>query len=151
MRILFLFFLLIPVVEIILLIEVGGYIGALNTAFLVVLTAIIGSMMLKRQGFSTLHRAREKLNYGQIPLQEMMEGICLAVGGALLITPGFVTDIAGFALLLPYTRQWLARSLSKHLQNSATFVASNKFTQRSKSSIIEGEFERDNNDHKPLE
>ncbi len=147
MRILFLCFLLIPIIEITLLIKVGGYIGALNTAFIVVLTAIIGSMMLKRQGFATLSRAREKLNQGQIPLQEMMEGICLAVGGALLITPGFVTDIVGFTLLLPYARKWLAISLSKHLHHSSTFVASNEFTQRNDSSIIEGELD---DDVKPL-
>jgi len=147
-RILFFLFLIIPIIEIILLIEVGGYIGALNTALLVVLTAVIGSLMLRQQGLATFFRARERIDSGQIPLQEMMEGICLAVGGALLVTPGFFTDAVGFALLMPHTRRWLAASLGKRLHLYAAQSASNGFAKpkthdNQSGDIIEGEVEPD--------
>ncbi len=152
MRLLFFLFLLTSIVEIILLIEVGGYIGAVNTVLLVVLTAFIGSLMLKRQGLATFLRARERIDSGQIPLQEMVEGICLAVGGALLVTPGFVTDIAGFALLIPRTRRWLAASLGMRLHSYATGAASGRPGQSTNyhngsDDVIEGEVEPDESKH----
>ena len=100
MRVLFLLFIVAPVLEMWLLIEVGAMIGALPTIGCVVLTAIIGASMLRQQGFATLFRAQQRLDQGQIPLQEMMEGLVLAVGGALLLTPGFITDALGFACLI---------------------------------------------------
>ena len=89
-------FLVIPIIEVYLLIEVGGIIGAGWTILLIVLTAIIGVNLLRQQGVSTLMRANQAMSQGQIPAMEMMEGIFLAVGGALLITPGFFTDAIGF-------------------------------------------------------
>ncbi len=80
-------FLIIPVIEIYLIIKVGGFIGAGWTILLIVLTAIIGVSLLRQQGLSTLMRANQAMSQGQIPAMEMMEGIFLAVGGALLITP----------------------------------------------------------------
>ena len=102
-----LLFMLIPIVEMWILIEVGGWIGALPTIGLVVLTAMIGLSLLKQQGLSTLLRARRKMDEGAIPASELVSGVMIAVGGALLLTPGFVTDALGFALLIPQTRQWL--------------------------------------------
>ena len=102
-----LIFMLIPIVEMWILIEVGGWIGALPTIGLVVLTATIGLSLLKQQGLSTLMRARRKMDEGAIPASELVSGVMIAVGGALLLTPGFVTDALGFALLIPQTRQWL--------------------------------------------
>ena len=102
-----LIFMLIPIVEMWILIEVGGWIGALPTIALVVLTATIGLSLLKQQGLSTLMRARRKMDEGAIPASELVSGVMIAVGGALLLTPGFVTDALGFALLIPQTRQWL--------------------------------------------
>ena len=104
MRFALLLFIVMPILEMWLLITVGGHIGALNTIFLVMLTALLGIGLLKRQGFATLWRGQEKLQQGQVPAQEMIEGIVLAVSGALLLTPGFVTDIIGFLGLLPITR-----------------------------------------------
>jgi UPF0716 protein FxsA len=104
MRFALLLFIVMPILEMWLLITVGGHIGALNTIFLVMLTALLGIGLLKRQGFATLWRGQEKLKQGQVPAQEMIEGIVLAVSGALLLTPGFVTDIIGFLGLLPITR-----------------------------------------------
>ena len=113
MRYVFLLFVVVPIIEIMLLIEVGEVIGTLNTAALVVLTAVIGSLMLRQQGLSTILRAQERLGSGQLPINEIVEGILLAVGGALLLTPGFATDAIGFACLLPWTRRLLAAWLVK--------------------------------------
>ena len=106
-------FLLIPIIEIFFLIKVGEVIGAWPTIILVVLTAVIGAALLRQQGLSTLARLQQNLGQGKLPAQEMIEGILLAVGGALLMTPGFVTDTIGFLCLLPVTRQWLAKAIIK--------------------------------------
>jgi UPF0716 protein FxsA len=98
---------LVPIVEMWILIEVGGWVGALPTIALVVLTAMIGLSLLKQQGLATLMRARRKVVEGTIPASELVNGVMIAVGGALLLTPGFVTDALGFVLLIPKTRQWL--------------------------------------------
>ena len=111
MQLFFLFFLVTPILEMYLLIKVGGLIGALPTIGLVALTAMIGVALLRQQGFATLLRGQQRLAEGQLPAQEMMEGFALAVGGALLLTPGFVTDAFGFALLLPFSRRALVRGL----------------------------------------
>lgn len=111
MRFLLLLFVAIPIVEMWLLIKVGGLIGALPTIALVLLTAMIGLALLRQQGFSTLMRGRGKLASGEIPAVEMIEGLVLAVSGALLLTPGFFTDAVGFAGLLPFSRRWIVRRL----------------------------------------
>ena len=112
-RLLFLLFLIIPVIEIYLLIQVGSMIGALNTVGLVVGTAILGAYLLKRQGLSTLARVQDTMARGEIPAIEMMEGIILLITGALLLTPGFFTDILGFLGLIPMIRRnfiiWLLK------------------------------------------
>ena len=104
MPIVFLLFIIIPIIEISLLINVGQLIGAWYTIGLVLLSAFIGVNMLRYQGLSTLARAQQKMRLGEMPQQEMIEGLVLAVGGALLITPGFVTDVIGFCCLFPLTR-----------------------------------------------
>ena len=120
-------FMLVPIVEMWILIEVGGWIGALPTIALVVLTATLGLSLLKRQGLSTLMSARRKMAEGSIPASELVSGVMIAVGGALLLTPGFVTDAIGFALLIPQTRQWLLFKLIDRYRDKI---------------IIEGEFHR---------
>lgn len=111
MRFLFLLFIIVPIIEITLLIQVGQAIGAWYTVGLVLLSAFIGVNMLRYQGVSTLARAQQRANQGEIPGREMVEGIVLAVGGALLVTPGFVTDVIGFCCLIPYTRQAFANTM----------------------------------------
>ena len=101
-------FLLIPVIEIYLLIQVGQVIGAGWTVLMVVLTAVIGVWLLKIQGLSMLTRAQQRLQENQLPAREILEGIALVVAGAFLLTPGFFTDGIGFLLLFPPTRIWLA-------------------------------------------
>lgn len=109
MRFLFLLFIVVPVIEITLLINVGQAIGAWYTVGLVLLSAFIGVNMLRYQGISTLARAQQRMHEGQIPGNEMVEGVVLAVGGALLLTPGFVTDVVGFLCLIPFTRKRFAK------------------------------------------
>ena len=115
MRALFLLFIVMPIIEMWLLITVGAEIGPLYTVGLVLLTAVIGVQLLRQQGFATLWRGRRKLEEGQLPAQEIVEGIILAVSGALLLTPGFVTDVVGFAGLLPLSRRFLGQLLLSKL------------------------------------
>jgi len=107
-------FVIMPIAEMWLLIEVGGRIGALPTIALVLLTATLGLALLRQQGISTLARANQRMQSGGLPVQEMAEGLFLAVGGALLLTPGFITDAIGFACLIPGLRQWLLARIIKH-------------------------------------
>lgn len=111
MRIPFLIFIIVPVVEMWVLIEVGSLIGGLTTVGLVVLTAFIGINLLRMQGTQTLQRFQAKASHGELPGQEILEGMMLAVAGALLLTPGFVTDTIGFALLVPGLRTMLFKQL----------------------------------------
>jgi UPF0716 protein FxsA len=105
----FLLVLIIPFVEIYLLLKVGGIIGAFPTIFLVVFTAVLGAWLLKQQGFATFQRLRTNLEQGKIPAYEMIEGPIILVGGALLLTPGFITDVLGFACLIPQLRRKIAQ------------------------------------------
>lgn len=107
-------FIVVPLVELYLIIKVGGAIGALWTVLLVIMTAVIGVQLLRIQGFSTLQRARQNLDQGALPAMEMMEGLFLAVGGVLLITPGFITDTLGFLCLIPASRRFMIRYLLSH-------------------------------------
>ena len=121
-------FLLVPLLEIYLLIQVGQVIGAGWTVLLVVLTAVIGVALLKRQGLSTLNRAQRKMQDGELPAHEMLEGMGLVVAGALLLTPGFFTDAVGFLLLFPPSRIWLVRAIaSRMVVTTAVNVQSREF------------------------
>ncbi len=113
MRALLLLFIVMPIVEMWLLITVGAEIGPLYTIGLVLLTAVIGVQLLRQQGFATLWRGRRKLEEGQLPAQEIVEGIILAVSGALLLTPGFVTDVVGFAGLFPLSRAFFGAAIAE--------------------------------------
>ncbi|RLA24766.1 MAG: exlusion protein FxsA, partial [Gammaproteobacteria bacterium] len=105
----FLVFLVIPFVEIYLLLQIGGIVGVFPTIALVVLTAIIGAGLLRQQGLATWQRFQDNLAKGTLPAYEMVEGPILLVGGALLLTPGFFTDIIGFACLIPPMRKKIAQ------------------------------------------
>ena len=109
-RLLLILFLLVPIAEIWLLIEVGSVIGAVATVGLVVLTAVAGAALMRVQGLATLFRARSAMAQGEVPALELLEGAVILVAGALLLTPGFVTDAAGFACLVPSLRRRLVLS-----------------------------------------
>ncbi len=102
-----LLFILVPLAEIAVFIEVGGSIGLLPTLALCVLTAAIGTVCIRQQGFSLIERARAQLDAGAAPVFELVSGVCLLIAGVLLLVPGFVTDAAGFLLLLPPVRRAL--------------------------------------------
>ncbi|WJW75284.1 FxsA family protein [Thiohalobacter sp. IOR34] len=103
-------FLVIPAVEIYVLIKVGNLLGAIPTVFLVVFTAVLGALLLRQQGLSTLQRVQLSMMRGELPAMELLEGAVLLVSGALLLTPGFVTDTLGFLGLIPPVRRWLIRA-----------------------------------------
>ncbi len=108
----------VPVIEIAVFIEIGGRIGLWWTVGLVVLTAVIGTALLRHQGLSTLARARASLDQGKLPVRELLDGVCLLIAGALLLTPGFVTDAVGALLLVPPLRWplqvWAVRWIMTH-------------------------------------
>ena len=142
-QILFLTVLIIPFVEIYVLLQVGGIIGAFPTIFLVVFTAALGAWLLRRQGFATWQRFQANLAQGVVPAYEMIEGPILLVGGALLLTPGFFTDLVGFACLIPTLRRRIAQYIiENHLVNSASGDIFNQF-KRPPQDIIEGEYSKD--------
>lgn len=142
-----LIFLIVPVLEIYLLIQVGQVIGALWTVFFVVFTAVIGIRLLKVQGLSTLSRAQQKMSTGQMPAEEMLEGMGLIVAGAFLLTPGFFTDTVGFLLLFPPTRRSLVALIVQKVMTSGSFVSAQSNLRpetRRESNVIEGvHYERD--------
>lgn len=111
MRFLFLLFVALPIAEIYLLMHIGSRIGAANTVAIVFITALIGITLLRKQGMQTLLRANQRLEQGEIPIQEVVSGVILAVGGALFLAPGFITDSIGFFCLLPWTRAYLVKTL----------------------------------------
>lgn len=106
-----LLFTAVPIIEMYLLLQVGGYLGVLPTIGMVMATAVIGVALLRAQGLATLQRGVGRLNSGEVPAQEIAEGMMLGISGALLLTPGFVTDSVGFALLIPPVRAQVFRLL----------------------------------------
>lgn len=106
----------VPLIEIGLFIEIGGFIGLWPTLALVVLTAAIGSWQLRAQGLATLARGRQQLDRGELPTRELFDGFCLVIAGALLLTPGFMTDAVGLALFVPPFRDALRRFLASRMK-----------------------------------
>lgn len=107
--ILLLAFVITPIVEIAVFIQVGDEIGLWPTLAIVIITAMAGTALLRAQGLATLARARQSLARGEFPARQVFDGACLLVAGALLLTPGFVTDGVGLALFLPPVRDRLRR------------------------------------------
>ena len=139
MPLLILAFLLIPLLEIYLLIEIGGLIGAYWTVAAVVGTALAGAALVRRQGLAALNHFRVAMGQGELPALTIMEGLILLVAGALLLTPGFFTDALGFACLTPPLRRrfiqgWLATRLVPGAKNPGATGA--------RQSPVEGEFRR---------
>jgi len=144
-QLIFLFFLIIPFVEIYLLLQLGGIVGVIPTVLLVVFTAILGAWLLRRQGFATWQRFQRNLEQGQVPAYEMIEGPILLVGGALLLTPGFFTDALGFACLVPQLRRKFAQYVIEKklikMQSGSPFQQPSQ--QQDQGNVIEGEFKKE--------
>ena len=112
---LFLAFTIIPIIEIYLLIEIGSMFGALTAVTLVILTGFLGAFLARMQGLQTLYRIQESLREGRMPSGELLDALLIVIAGLVLLTPGFLTDSAGFLLLIPATRNsikyWLRRQI----------------------------------------
>ena len=161
---LFFLFIVIPIVEIALLIQVSEVIGGWSTIALVIVTAFVGAKLVKQQGTDALKNVQVQMAQGQMPAEELFAGLCVIIAGVLLLTPGIMTDVLGFLLLTPVVRKRLAANLMSQAkvkmtnpQQSGGFYYSSfthtqspereQFTEthiqsNKPSNTLEGEFER---------
>lgn len=144
---LFLLLVILPIIEIWLMIQVGSRIGALPTLGLVLLAAVLGVNLLRKQGASVLTRANQRMQMGEVPAREMVDGLFIALSGILLLIPGFLTDAVALLCLVPWLRRWLAeKSLHKVVFRSHTMAGGFGWGQKpgndASGDIIEGEFQR---------
>jgi UPF0716 protein FxsA len=112
-----LLFTIVPLAELYILIEIGGHIGGFNTVLLVVMTAMLGALLARLQGLRTLRQIQLSLSQGQIPAEELIDGVLILLGGILLVTPGVLTDLFALVLLFSATRtpfkRWLRRRFDR--------------------------------------
>lgn len=152
MRFVLLLILLFPLIELGVLIQVGGAIGVLPVLMLVIGGGLLGAFCLRVGGVATAWRARERLSRGELPEQEMLEGLLIAMGGGLLMFPGLVSDVIGLFLLLPPSRRWLVGRLRRRIEAQALRqrAFADEMAARSgragpldpNANLIEGEYER---------
>ncbi|MCA1032323.1 membrane protein FxsA [Bacillus timonensis] len=116
MRILLALIIIVPALEIGLLVLSGNTLGVWPTVLLIISTGVIGAWLAKKQGLETLRRAQDQMQYGQIPGNAILDGLCILVGGVVLLTPGFITDAIGFLLLVPVTRNMIKPFIGKLIQ-----------------------------------
>jgi UPF0716 protein FxsA len=117
-RILFILFVIVPIIEIMVLMQVGALLGAWPTLAIVVITAWLGAKNVKQQGIATLQSVQLKMAQGEMPSDDIVAGMLLLVAGVLLVTPGFVTDIFGLSLLIPQVRMSIKGAVQKHLSSA---------------------------------
>jgi UPF0716 protein FxsA len=146
-RILLFLFIAVPILEIYLLVQVGEQIGLLSTLLTIILTAMLGASLVRREGIKTLLSLQERLNNNEMPGRELADGAMLLLAGILLVTPGFFTDAIGFALAFPLTRTLLRNRLitilAAHIQTSNQgFHSHPSEPPRANESTIEGEFQQ---------
>ncbi len=134
----------VPIMEIAVFIEVGGRLGLWPTLATVILTAMAGTALLRQQGLATLQRVRESLEANGFPMAEVFDGLCLLVAGALLLTPGFVTDAAGLLLFVPAVRVALRQAFGRYLVASGRLDARTEkpgpFASGGGDTVIDGEY-----------
>ena len=135
MNAIFLFIIGIPLIEIYLMIKIGGIIGAFNTIFLILFTAITGLYYARLEGLSAIRSGFNQLVKNEVPIYEIISGATLAFAALLLIIPGFLTDCVGFLLIIPITRKFFVNSLFSKFNN-----------KKSNEDVIEGNFEENKND-----
>lgn len=151
MRLLLLLILLFPLIELGVLIKIGSAIGVLPVLFLVIGSALLGAFCLRVAGVATAWRARERLSRGELPEQEMLEGLLIAFGGGLLLFPGVISDVLGLLLLFPPTRRLLVGRLRRRIEAQAQrqrafadelAARSGRSSGDRDANLIEGEYER---------
>lgn len=127
-RFLFLLFIIIPIIEITLLMQIGALIGAWPTVAIVIITAWLGAKNVRQQGLATMQSVQTKMAQGEMPSAEIVTGVMLLVAGVLLVTPGFVTDIFGLLLLVPQVRKALSGSVQQYIHaNQGSFSGNGHF------------------------
>lgn len=152
---LFLILIVVPLIELMLLIQVGGMIGTGWTFVLIIATAFIGAKLVRQQGLQTWSNIQQEMAQGQLPAQSLFDGICILISGVMLITPGLITDVIGLLLMIPAFRAISYRQFGSKIKFKA--AASAHFQQSQGHSTFEGEFtettETDNDhrisEHKP--
>lgn len=145
-----------PILEISVLIRVAGEIGILNTAAFALFTAVLGAYLVKQQGIATLAKLQEESQAGRVPAQQIVEGVALLIAGAVLLTPGFITDALGFALLVPPLRiaaiNWVAKKAmnnqSVHYQFTMRQPHAPSESSSSNNHVIDGEYTSTPDDQK---
>lgn len=165
--ILLLLFIFVPIIEIGLFIQVGGFLGLWPTIALVLITAFVGASLVRSQGIQTLMSVQGRLQQGEMPAQQILEGVMLAVAGVLLLTPGFMTDALGMLVLLPAPRAMIAKKMMEKMvvkNMSGGFHAGGQagfgqepfgqdpfnrdpFDQSKDGNTFEGEFEKKDDDN----
>jgi len=114
-------FIIIPLIELVILIKVGSYIGLWPTILIVVLTGIIGAFLARYQGFMIINKIKSEISSGKVPARELIDGLLILIGGIVLLTPGFLTDICGFFLLIPYTRNFIKGFVRSHFERIVNY------------------------------
>ena len=127
MLFLVLLFIVVPIAEIYVIVKVGEAIGILPTLAILIADALLGSLLLRHQGRSAWRRFNAAIAEGRFPGREAADGVMIAVGGTLLLTPGFITDVAGLLLLLPPTRALIRAGLFRYLRRRAVVVGAGGF------------------------
>jgi UPF0716 protein FxsA len=111
-----LLFVIVPIVELMLLIQLGQVVGLMPTLLLVLATGVGGAILARAEGVRVFFQFQRELASGRLPGQAMLDGIAVLVGGAFLLTPGVLTDLVGFSLLFPPTRRWIQRAVRARLE-----------------------------------
>ncbi|PCJ99035.1 MAG: exlusion protein FxsA [Zetaproteobacteria bacterium] len=142
-------FVLIPLSEIMVFINVSSEIGLGSALLIALLTAVLGGFIVKYQGINTMMTAQKSLQAGHIPSKELFDGLCLVAAGATLITPGFITDAIGFALLVPAVRDILRKKLAASTKFESMHFDTNDHRTPQDPNIIEVEYETIEDDDKP--
>lgn len=146
---LFFLFIGVPIIEIALFIQVGGWLGLWPTLAIVVLTAIAGTMMVRSQGARALANLQRSFNDLNDPTEPLAHGAMILFSGALLLTPGFFTDALGFALLIPAFRKFVMREIGKRIQVNSVVAGQTQWTTDPGETVIDGDYEVEDDPNRP--
>jgi UPF0716 protein FxsA len=113
---LFMIFAVVPVIELALLINIGSLIGVLNTVIIVILTATIGAYMVRMEGIGVMYRIQRNMQEGIFPGNELINGMMILIAGAMLLTPGFFTDVLGFLMVFPVSREFIKKIARRYIK-----------------------------------
>ncbi len=117
---LILLFTVVPIVELYILIQIGNEIGVFNTIMIVFITGVVGAVLAKSEGRQIIGNIKQDMAMGKMPGDELINGLCVLVGGAMLLTPGIFTDAFGFVLVIPFTRIFLIKSIKRKIKSMIT-------------------------------